>query len=53
MNASVLIHAFGTQAKLDKPDVLASLLRIWISTLYPFDAEAAIRRADSDDEPEP
>lgn len=42
MDAGVLIHAFGSTEKADKGEVLASLQNIWISTLYPFDAGAAI-----------
>lgn len=35
MDAGVLIHAFGTQHKADKTEVLTAITRIWISTLYP------------------
>ncbi len=42
MDAGVLIHAFGTSQRLAKHDVLAAIMRIWISTLYPFNAANAI-----------
>ena len=42
MNASILTSSFARGRKADKEDVLSAFLRIWLSTLYPFDAEAAI-----------
>ena len=42
MDAGFLIYAFGTADKSDKSDVLAGIMRIWLCTLYPFDADAAI-----------
>ena len=45
MDAGMLIHAFGSGAKADKGIVFAAMTRVWISTLYPFDAKAAIGRA--------
>jgi hypothetical protein len=44
MDAAVLIHAFGKADRADKDAVLASILRIWLSTLYPFDVAATIGR---------
>jgi len=43
MDATLLIQAFGTPQKADKAEILAALMRIWISTLYPFDAGEVIR----------
>ncbi len=42
MDAAILIHAFGTRDKGDKGDVLSAIRRVWLATLYPFDAEAVI-----------
>ena len=44
MDAGMLIHAFGSAEKADKDSVLAAITRIWISTLYPFDAKAALEQ---------
>lgn len=44
MDAGVLIHAFGSNEKASKEVVLTGIMRIWLSTLYPFDADAAIQR---------
>lgn len=44
MDASVLIQAFGTARSTEKSDVLAAIMRVWLSTLYPFDAAAALQR---------
>ncbi|WP_108838384.1 TetR/AcrR family transcriptional regulator [Tateyamaria sp. Alg231-49] len=43
MDAAILIKAFGTPKKDDKDAVLSAILRVWLSTLYPFDARAAIQ----------
>ncbi|MDJ0994392.1 MAG: TetR/AcrR family transcriptional regulator [Dinoroseobacter sp.] len=48
MDAGVLIHAFGGRQKANKEDVLSGIMRVWISTLYPFDATAAIARGQND-----
>lgn len=44
MDAGTLIHAFGTGAKANKGNVLSAMTRVWVSTLYPFDAKTAIGR---------
>ncbi|MEQ9692560.1 TetR/AcrR family transcriptional regulator [Shimia sp. SDUM112013] len=44
MDAAILIHAFGSPQKKEKEEVLTALLRIWLSTLYPFDAKAALQK---------
>ncbi len=45
MDASILIHAFGTSEKADVSQVLSAIRRVWLSTLYPFDAQAIIHAA--------
>lgn len=42
MDAGILIQSFGRVEKADKQAVLEAILRIWVSTLYPFDAAAVI-----------
>nr|WP_321254314.1 TetR/AcrR family transcriptional regulator [uncultured Ruegeria sp.] len=42
MDAGMLIQAFGTPKKADKNSVLMAILRVWLSTLYPFDVDAAL-----------
>ncbi|CUH48770.1 TetR/AcrR family transcriptional regulator [Ruegeria atlantica] len=42
MDAGVLINAFGSVQKANKEEVLSAIMRIWISTLYPFDAAGSI-----------
>jgi len=42
MDAGVLIHAFVSAKKARKKEVLSGLMRVWISTLYPFDAASII-----------
>jgi AcrR family transcriptional regulator len=44
MDASVLIHAFGSGKKTSKEEVLSGIMRVWLSTLYPFDAASATRQ---------
>lgn len=44
MDAGVLIHAFGSGKKTSKEEVLSGIMRVWLSTLYPFDAASAIRQ---------
>ncbi|MGJ8586123.1 MAG: TetR/AcrR family transcriptional regulator [Marinosulfonomonas sp.] len=46
MDAGVLIHAFGTQHKADKAEVLSAITQIWISTLYPDYPESRTHRED-------
>ncbi|MHA3977454.1 TetR/AcrR family transcriptional regulator [Halovulum sp. GXIMD14794] len=42
MDAGVLISAFGGAGKAEKAGVLNAILRVWISTLYPAGAGAAL-----------
>ncbi len=42
MDASYLINAFGGLEKAPKEDVLSAIMRVWLSTLYPFDINSAI-----------
>ncbi len=42
MDAGMLIHAFGSGEKAPKDAVLSAIMRVWLSTLYPFDAAASI-----------
>ncbi|WP_068114095.1 TetR/AcrR family transcriptional regulator [Tropicimonas marinistellae] len=42
MDAGFLIQAFGSVEKSDKDDVLAAIMRVWLSTLYPFDPTVSI-----------
>ena len=42
MDAAVVVHAFGGPQKQDKTEVFSALLRVWVSTLYPFDAKSMI-----------
>ncbi|SLN37812.1 HTH-type transcriptional regulator EthR [Roseovarius albus] len=44
MDAGVLIQAFGTGKTTSKEDVLSGIMRVWLSTLYPFDAASAIQQ---------
>jgi len=44
MDAGVLIQAFGSVEKAEKDRVLSAIMRIWLSTLYPFDAAASLER---------
>lgn len=44
MDAGVLIHAFGTADKASKEEVRAGIMRVWVSTLYPFETATVIRR---------
>ena len=43
MDAGLLINAFGRAPKSDKDDVLAAILRVWLSTLYPISAEDLLK----------
>ncbi|MBT3143113.1 MULTISPECIES: TetR/AcrR family transcriptional regulator [Roseobacteraceae] len=42
MDAGILINAFGAYPKAEKEDVLSAITRIWLATLYPFDAELVV-----------
>lgn len=42
MDAAIVVHAFGSPEKQDKTEVFSALLRVWVSTLYPFDAKSVI-----------
>ena len=44
LDAGTLIHAFGSGENANKDKVLQAIMRVWISTLYPFDAAASIER---------
>ena len=46
MDAGVLIHAFGTDSKADKAEILRAITQIWISTLYPDYLENLSHRDD-------
>ncbi len=52
MDAGYLIMAFGGSEKSDKEDVLSAIRRIWISTLYPFDAASVFLTGTAKDLPE-
>jgi TetR/AcrR family transcriptional regulator, ethionamide resistance regulator len=39
MDASVLINAFAQGKKANKQRVLSAIVRVWLSTLYPLDAQ--------------
>lgn len=39
MDASVLINSFAQGTKANKQDVLSAIVRVWLSTLYPLDAQ--------------
>ncbi|WP_193142881.1 TetR/AcrR family transcriptional regulator [Meridianimarinicoccus sp. MJW13] len=44
MDAGMLIQAFGSGEKAPKDVVLSAIMRVWLSTLYPFDAAASIEQ---------
>ena len=52
MDASYLIMAFGGPEKSDKEDVLSAIRRIWLLTLYPFDAASLFLTGPAKDPPE-
>ena len=39
MDAGILISSFGRVQKAEKNDVLSAILRIWMSTIYPFETK--------------
>ncbi len=44
MDSCVLIQAFGSVENAEKEEVLSAIMRVWLSTLYPFDAAASVER---------
>ena len=42
MDAGILINAFGAHPKAEKEEVVSAITRIWLATLYPFDAQFVV-----------